>query len=110
MSQENLSVADQEFEGRERERALKSLTRDLTLWESLGASRDKVYDLPPSSSPSNNRHRHYPLYQPAPLLVRLTQPPLAPGPRPTLTPPPHTPNPTPSRVAAHSDFSLSLRP
>lgn len=49
-SQENLSIADQEFEDRERERALKSLIEDMNLWREfprLGVqhnTQDQEYD------------------------------------------------------------------
>lgn len=41
-SQEKWSAADQDFEDGERERALKSLIEDMTIWESLDTSREKV--------------------------------------------------------------------
>lgn len=55
MSQENLSAADYEFEERQREHALKSLIEDMTIWESLDPSRNKVYSLHVDSAFRSNR-------------------------------------------------------
>lgn len=76
-SQDNLSAADQEFEDRERERALTALIQDMTIWESLDTSREKVrtlsfillhFDLRVASV------RHYHLYRRVLHLARPTRP------------------------------------